>query len=97
MLHTTAVHYDRGFELNGFAWVTNCWELSLPIDVSGLTTWLIEIKRRWPDVKFITQGEFGLIWRQHYKTNDFNYRFEVHKPSLSVSFLRTIINTHNIK
>lgn len=76
MLHTTAVHFDRGFELNGFAWVTNCWEVSLPIDVSGLTIWLNEIKKKWPDVKFITQGEFGLIWRQHYKTNDFNYRFE---------------------
>jgi hypothetical protein len=76
MIHTTAIHFDRGFELNGFAWVTNCWELSLPIDVSGLSKWLIEIKKRWPDTKFITQGEFGLIWRNHYKTNDFNYRFE---------------------
>ena len=76
MIHTTAVHFDRGFELNGFAWVTNCWEVSLPIDVSGLTTWLSEIKKRWPDVRFITQGEFGLIWRQHYKANDFDYRFE---------------------
>jgi len=76
MLHTTAIHFDRGFELNGFAWVTNCWEVSLPIDVSGLTSWLSEIKKRWPDVKFITQGEFGLIWRKHYLANDFNYRFE---------------------
>lgn len=76
MIHTTAVHFDRGFELNGFAWVTNCWEVSLPIDVSGLTAWLKEIKKRWPDVKFITQGEFGLIWRQHFKSNDFSYRFE---------------------
>jgi hypothetical protein len=23
----------------------------------------------------ITQGEFGLLWRQHYKDNSFNYRF----------------------
>jgi len=76
MLHTTGIHFDRGFELNGFAWVTNCWELSLPIDVAGLSNWLVEIKKRWPDAKFITQGEFGLIWRNHYKTNDFNYRFE---------------------
>lgn len=76
MLHTTAIHFDRGFELNGFAWVTNCWELSLPIDVAGLKNWLSEIKKRWPDVKFITQGEFGLIWRDHYKTNNFKYRFE---------------------
>lgn len=76
MMHTTAIHFDRGFELNGFAWVTNCWELSLPIDVAGLTDWLNEIKREWPDVKFITQGEFGLLWREHYKENSFDYRFE---------------------
>ncbi len=76
MMHTTAVHFDKGFELNGFAWVTNCWEVSLPIDVKGLTEWVSAIKRRWPDVQFITQGEFGLIWRDHYKSNDFNYRFQ---------------------
>lgn len=76
MLHTTALHFDRGFELNRFAWVTNCWELSLPINVAGLTDWLDEIKREWPDVKFITQGEFGLLWREHYKDNSFDYHFE---------------------
>ena len=76
MLHTTSIHFDRGFELNGFAWVTNCWELCLPFDVAELTSWLSEIKKRWPDVKFITQGEFGLIWKSHYKNNKFNYRFE---------------------
>ena len=76
MMHTTAIHFDSGFDLNKFAWVTNCWELSLPIDVSGLTAWLSEIKKQWPDVKFITQGEFGLIWREHFKENSFDYRFE---------------------
>jgi hypothetical protein len=76
MLHTTAIHFDKGFELNKFAWVTNCWELSLPIDISGLTDWLSETKKRWPDVRLITQGEFGLIWRNHYKDNSFDYRFE---------------------
>jgi len=87
MLHTTSIHFDRGFELNGFAWVTNCWELSLSdtgkdgvlstdYDYEGLISWLSEIRKRWPDVKFITQGEFGLIWREQYKNNDFNYRFE---------------------
>ena len=76
MLHTTSVHYDKGFDLNGFAWVTNCWELSLPIDISGLKDWLNEIKRKWPDVQFITQGEFGLLWREHYNENSFDYRFE---------------------
>jgi len=75
MMHTTAIHFDEGFKLNGFAWVTNCWELSLPYDVSDLNEWLNEIKKRWPDVKFITQGEFGMIWRRHYKKNNFDYRF----------------------
>ena len=76
MLHSTAIHFDRGYELNGFAWVTNCWEICLPINLSGLTKWLSEIKKRWPDTEFITQGDFGLIWREQYKNNDFNYRFE---------------------
>lgn len=75
MVHATAVHFDEGFKLNGFAWVTNCWEVSLPIDVKGVTTWLQEIRKRWPDTRFITQGEFGLIWREHFKTNSFNYVF----------------------
>lgn len=81
MLHTTAIHFDNGFMQNGFAWVTNCWELCLSgggvdPDFEGLTRWLSEIKKCWPDAIFITQGEFGLIWRKHYKNNDFNYRFE---------------------
>ena len=76
MVHSTALQFDKGFELNGFAWVTNCWELCLPIEVSGLTKWLTETKQRWPGVKLITQGEFGLIWRKHYKENSFKYQFE---------------------
>ena len=44
MMHSTAIHFDKGFELNGFGWVTNCWEICLPYDVSGLTNWLSEIK-----------------------------------------------------
>ncbi|MEI6049669.1 MAG: DUF3863 domain-containing protein [Bacteroidota bacterium] len=87
MLHTTAIHFDNGFKLNGFAWITNCWELCLSstgqdgeqsadFNYEGLTSWLSGIRKRWPDVKFVTQGEFGMIWREHYKTNNFNYRFE---------------------
>jgi len=75
MMHTTAIHFDKGFALNGFAWVTNCWELSLPYNFDNLTKWLRQIKSRWPNVRFITQGAFGLIWRRHYKQNTFNYRF----------------------
>jgi len=75
MMFATAIHFDKGYELNGFAWVTNCWELSLPFDAASLKNWLIAIRKRWPDTKLITQGEFGLLWRKHYKTNSFNYRF----------------------
>ncbi|WP_429378746.1 DUF3863 domain-containing protein [Mucilaginibacter sp. UYCu711] len=76
MMHTTAINFDKGFQLNGFGWVTNCWELSLPYNFSYLKNWLTAIRERWPDAKLITQGEFGLAWRKHYKTNSFNYRFE---------------------
>ena len=73
MIATTAVHFDKGFSLNGFAWVTNCWEISLiePIGhLEKLTEWLKEIRTRWPDAQCITQGEFGLRWRNEFKTND---------------------------
>jgi len=73
VLHTAAIHYDEGFKLNKFGWVTNNWELSLPMD--GLYEYFSSIKKRWPDVKSMTQGEFGLLWRKHFKTNDFDYRF----------------------
>jgi len=75
MMHTTAIHFDQGYALNGFGWVTNCWELSLPYDPAVLKMWLTQIRARWPDTRLITQGAFGLIWRQHYKSNSFNYRF----------------------
>lgn len=85
MLATTAVHFDRGFELNNFGWVTNCWEVSLVDYHAGkrdsylecLTTWLREIRNRWPGARCVTQGEFGLLWRDHYKDNEpLEYRFE---------------------
>jgi hypothetical protein len=73
MTATTAVHFNQGFSLNGFAWVTNCWEISLiePIGhLEILTAWLAEIRKRWPDAKCITQGEFGLLWRKDFPNND---------------------------
>ncbi|MFN5020085.1 MAG: DUF3863 domain-containing protein [bacterium] len=87
MLSTTAAHFDTGFALNKFAWVTCIWEMSL-VDaykiygysgrngLDGLEIWLKETRRRWPDAKFITQGEYGMLWRAHYKNNDsINYQF----------------------
>jgi hypothetical protein len=83
MLHTTAIHFDRGFELNKFGWVTDCWELSLvsggrrgPRGMDGLIRWLSEIRRRWPDAKLVTQGELGEAWRRQFRDNSFDYRFE---------------------
>lgn len=80
MLHTMSVHFDRGVELNGFGWVTNCWELSLTankrMNADALKTWLSAVKKRWADTQLVTAGEFGLLWRTQHKENDFDYRFE---------------------
>ena len=44
--------------------------------LDALVIWLSEMRRRWPDAKCITLGEFGLIWRKQYKNNEqLNYRF----------------------
>jgi hypothetical protein len=87
MLATTAAHFDKGFELNDFAWVTCTWELGLVEarqiynykgrnGLDGLDIWFNEMRRRWPEAKCITQGEFGLLWREQFATNDdLNYRF----------------------
>ncbi len=87
MIATTATHFDAGFALNNFAWVTCIWELCLVEGrkiygykgrngMDGMQIWLSEMRQRWPDAKFITQGEFGMLWREKYKNNDsINYRF----------------------
>jgi hypothetical protein len=87
MLATTAAHFDTGFALNKFAWVTCIWELGLVEGrkiygyngrngLDGLVIWLSEMRRRWPEAKCITQGEFGMLWREQFKNNDsLDYRF----------------------
>jgi hypothetical protein len=79
MLATTAAHFDDGFDLNRFGWVTNCWEASLvPLfgRLDALTHWLSEIRRRWSGARCVTQGEFGLAWRGQFRNNDgIDYRF----------------------
>lgn len=87
MIATTAAHFDTGFALNKFAWVTCIWELCLVEGrkiygyngrngMDGLAIWLSEMRRRWPEAKCITQGEFGMLWRSQFKNNDrLNYRF----------------------
>ena len=88
MLACTEAHFDTGFDLNGFAWITCIWELGLVEarkfregyqgrnGMEGMEIWLGEMQKRWPEAKCITHGEFGLIWREHFKNNDdINYRF----------------------
>ncbi len=79
MLACTASHFDNGFKLNKWAWVTNCWEISLVPQVKNLpvlTKWLQAIRSRWPNAECLTQGDFGNAWRQQYKDNSrLDYRF----------------------
>jgi hypothetical protein len=78
MVATTAAHFDAGFGLNGFAWVTNCWEVSLAdtIPIENLARWLSAVRTRWPETKCVTQGEFGLAWRKRFRDNaKWSYRF----------------------
>ncbi len=76
MLDTTAIHFDKGHALNGFAWVTGIWEVSVGHD-EDLTWWLQATKEKWPDTQVMTEGAFGLEWRKHYLNNStLNYRFE---------------------
>ena len=82
MLATTAAHFDKGYELNNFAWVTCIWELSLlkinkkNDGMEGLNIWLSEMHKRWPQTKGITHGELGMAWRKQFKNNkNLNYRF----------------------
>lgn len=88
VMHTQSLHFDRGFELNGFGWIPNIWEAALvkvperrnwgdQFILSAMRKWIGATKKRWPDVRFITFGEYGRLWRQHFKDNDtWDYRFE---------------------
>lgn len=88
MMATTSAHFDEGFNLNKFAWVTNICELGLVeahkiyhykypgVVIPGISGWLEGIRSRWPKAKAVTVGEFGLAWRRQYKNNNsINYRF----------------------
>lgn len=76
MMDTTAIHFDTGYALNDFGWVTAIWEVSIGHD-EDLTYWLGAVRERWPDTKVITEGEFGLEWRKHNPDNSrINYRFD---------------------
>jgi hypothetical protein len=76
MIDTTAMHFDRGYALNGFGWVTGIWETSLGHD-EDLTWWLQALHDRWPDTRVLTEGDFGLEWRSRNPSNaGVDYRFD---------------------
>ena len=44
--------------------------------MEGMLIWFNEMQRRWPGARCITQGEFGMLWREQYRNNDdLDYRF----------------------
>lgn len=82
VMHTETIHLDKGFEQNGFGWITNIWEAQMIHEFGkdficqAMEKWVGDTKKRWPDTHFITFGEFGELWRREYKSNDdWNYRF----------------------
>jgi hypothetical protein len=85
-MHTEEIHFNEGFKLNGFGFVPVIWEAVLlkrperklsgyDMLLNALTTFITETKKKWPEVKFVSFGEFGEIWRNHHKENNFDYRF----------------------
>lgn len=82
VLATTASHFDQGFDLNGFGWVTVNWEAVLVPQLKHLdclTTWLREMRTRWENVQVVPISRYGNAWRQEYNDNTrWDYRF-VHR------------------
>jgi hypothetical protein len=75
MMATTAMHFDQGYALNRFGFVTGIWETSLGHD-EDLAWWLQAVKEKWPDTQVMTEGAFGLEWRKHTPDNaSLDYRF----------------------
>lgn len=82
VMHTQSIHFDEGFTRNNFAWVTNIWEAQMvhefgkDLVCSALELWVTDTKKRWPDTRFVSFGEFGLIWRATHPTNErWDYNF----------------------
>ncbi len=82
VMHTQSIHFDKGFELNGFGWVTNIWEAQLLHEFGkeficdAMKMWVSDTKKRWPDTQFVSFGEFGKLYRTQNPNNEnMNYRF----------------------
>ena len=49
--------------------------------------WVEGTMQRWPKAKFVSFGEFGETWRQHYRNNEeWNYRFVERGSGLGDSY-----------
>lgn len=83
VMHTQSIHFDEGFQRNGFAWVTNIWEAQMVYEFgmdlvcSAMRMWVTDTRKRWPDARFVTFGEYGALYRSTFPNND----------KLNVSFL----------
>ncbi len=72
---TTGLHFDDGFARNGFGWVTVIWEVAIG-GTQHLPAYGAEVRRRWPDVRAVTEGEFGEAFRAQFADNSrLDYRF----------------------
>jgi hypothetical protein len=93
VMHTQAIHFDKGFELNGFGWVTNIWEEQMVHEFGqefickAMETWVTETKKRWPDTRFVSFGDFGSIYRDAHPTNEkMDYKFVERGAGLGDSY-----------
>lgn len=81
VMHTQSIHFDEGFQRNGFAWVTNIWEAQMVHEFGkdtvcdAMRLWVTDTRKRWPGVRFTTFGDYGTRWRNTHHTNDWNYNF----------------------
>lgn len=93
VMHTQSIHFDEGFARNKFGWVTNIWEAQLvhefgqELVCSAMRLWVTDTRKRWPDVQFVTFGEFGTLWREAYGDNaDSSYSFVERGSGLGDSY-----------
>ena len=92
VMHTESIHFDEGFRRNGFGWVTNIWETQMyhefgkELMIPAMERWVGETRERWPDVKFVTFGEFGKMWRKAHPSNDWDYSFQERGLGLGDSY-----------
>lgn len=93
VMHTQSIHFDEGFQRNGFAWVTNIWEAQMVHEFGkdtvcdAMRLWVTDTRKRWPDARFVTFGEYGTRWRNTFHDNRaWTYRFHERGSGLGDSY-----------